>query len=823
MCSCNAVASLRNPDCSCLPSETPRNADCSCNATAGYVGETCGSCAESTHYKLDVIQPANANSDQVHFKCVPKFDACNLGELFNVATEECEPCPINTYADSALEAVDFGRRIMCTPCPDEFQQSPTGSTTFLSCKYKFRSLNSIVAMTRGFCTGTDYDEETQETLHFTSITSASDCKNYADTKGYTFAANPPECEDEIEDAEERCTEEICIDTRAKLRENIEEIFLKTNSGEYLPASVACKLTCKLCDPKWVDNVGSNGRLAPPSGCMLEGAANPSNMSRVRYYDSEALRRFRGSPYLPVCEVFRCNGTFEEVVSDATQGTLPVCDLDQLFDAYYEDLESNTYTTFYIVLGTLLVVLVFAVYSLREECCCRKGSTENVLNCKIVLTEDDDPSCCCLKCTGGVPEKVHRLVWLGIVARLSDMATDWAFLLVNIEGERFIEETADGFWMDPNLYTRIAWIVCIVGTALTPLDMLSKAPSLRREAELDDHSFCFKFGNGERDADGMGLWVCRLGRRAATVTALFVMVFEDIPQLIITMIFAERMTLSKIDPQNVDVATVSLTGLNIFISLISLGFNVYLVVTDFYFWKSEKELVIWYRDHGLNLWKAEKFDLSLEAFKCALDHKLKFVKRSDKMGGEVDRLKQVQRDIRGVKAYPKKRKRMYVHELRRGDQPLRVERGDSTETKEPHQETREYFEAAGAHDEYVEVGDADANTFAETEFPSVSQRVVEAAAARSNDTVVGLGLQRGLPGALSGNNSATNTLPALNLNDLGLVPSIIHQARKESFGSEGPFNSVVQLDNNSLSFAAAARIANRLSAWHKRAQTSKTLV
>lgn len=619
---------------------------------------------------MDAVLAADTNVNQAHgFECVPKFDACSLGQLFNVVTEECEPCPINTYADSALEAVDFGRRIMCTPCPDEFQQAPTGSISQLSCKYKFRSLNSSVAMSSGFCTGADYDKETAEMLQFTSISSSSDCKNYADTKGYSFAPDYPECEDAADDAAQSCTAEVCVDARAKLRGNIAEIGILAITGEYLPASLACKLTCEFCDPKWKDLVGSEGRLAPPSGCVLEGAANSSNTSKVRYYDSEASRRFLGSTYLPVCEVFRCDGTFEEVVSEATRDALPVCDLGKLFADHHGALESDDYRTFYIALGSSLLVLAVGVYACRTECCCRQGSTKNVLNCKVnSRTEDDDPSCCCLKCTDGVPWKVHRMVWLGFVARLADMATDWAFLWINIEGELF-KESADEFWLDATAYTRAAWVVCIVGTVLTPLDVLSKAPSLRREAETAEDAFTFRWKTGVEAADGFGLLCCRLGRRAATIIGLLVIFAEDVPQLFITTTFAKHMTFNGVN-QDIDVGSLSLTALNILISLISLGFNVYLVVTGFYYWKSEKELQIWYRTEADNLIRGgvSNWDDAMKKYKIALQHRRTVFERKQDEDA-VNRIRMLQRNIENVPRNTEEvgaKKKLYQDEFILGD-------------------------------------------------------------------------------------------------------------------------------------------------------------
>jgi hypothetical protein len=525
-------------------------------------------------------------------------------------------------------------------------------------------------MASGYCTGKDRDN-----VDFASIASESDCENYALEKDIEFMSTNPVCDDDpgLANAKQVCTQERCSIARDDVCKDRDPLILEVpaESGNFMSVLKACKLSCSFCgyenrtDPQRCKRIENH--TPAPSGCMLEGEGDAKI---IRFYNAEATRRFTGITYLPICEVFRCNGTYEEVVTPAGLRSLPVCKNDQKFAKTMLDQETESYNKFYIIVGSSLFILVVCVYSVREECCCR-NSDINCHNC----FDKCCGTCSCATthytsgCTRHMPKfvssdmwKVHRMVWFGIVARLGDMATDWAFLLINIEGDLFKDQKED-LLVDPEVYTRAAFIICIVGTVLTPLDILSKVPSLRREAETEDKSFCFRFGGGGDDGmggqkDGLGLWCCRLGRRASPMIGLLVILCEDMPQLIVTGIFAEHVTFGAAEGvtfSKENAANLSLTVLNFVISFGSLCYNLHLVYSGLNMWKSEKQLEKWYAMKAQMLTRRTKGDqknhMIVATYKRALDHKHTVLTRQAKRQGsetEATRVKQLQKDIENVK-------------------------------------------------------------------------------------------------------------------------------------------------------------------------------
>jgi hypothetical protein len=400
----------------------------------------------------------------------------------------------------------------------------------------------------GFCTGLD----SGSSLHFTKLANGTDCQRYARTKELSFSLALPPCED-------LATTEICKSQCDAARAAGQAVQLTTKNGEQASAAEACKVTCDLCAS------GSTLDLPKPSGCVLEHGSNASDPSTgtLRYYTAEERKRYLGINYTPICEAFVCNIPLQEVEIEATMDSVPTCAYGSEFIGAKQEEEGNTYRYFYYITVGSISFIVCLAYSCSKHCCCRAG------------------------CNDWKWPKwpTHKLIWIGLVARLSDLATDWAFLLINIRGDLFenrvnpevTDRVGHGSIFDPTVefdldtFKVVALFVCIVGSILTPIDILSKAPACQSRSE----------------GAGISLGCSRLGRKSAVVIGFLVILAEDLPQILISSVFIKQMNTKFFDGNPTNIA---LTLGNISISVGSLLYNLYLVVSGCCNWKSDKEAV-----------------------------------------------------------------------------------------------------------------------------------------------------------------------------------------------------------------------------------------
>jgi hypothetical protein len=367
-------------------------------------------------------------------------------------------------------------------------------------------------------------------LNFKPITLSSDCKNFADTKNYTFdASDLNECNDTARDV----TNCVCDKDSTILIPTIGDWDAMTGVEE------ACKLTCGWCGP-----TGDK-----PSGCALQSD------SIVRFFDQAPDAPMPlWADYTPVCEIHRCTGK-DEILSAASVDSAPKCGRGESF-------ESDTYRTFYMTTGGCVVLIVCLAY-----CCALQGSCDD---------GHTDANTC-----DALPWSVHKLIWIGLMCRLTDLATDWAFWNININGDRFqvaVNESED-FPFSYDSFALGALLICIVSTVLTPIDILSKLPACGR------------------DAGGIFVLCCKLGRKTSVVIGLIVILLEDLPQIAVTSAFVREMGLLSDD------ASAEETGLTIFnlvLSAISVLANLVIVVNGCCFWKTKAEKLAYHTR------KAEKY-------------------------------------------------------------------------------------------------------------------------------------------------------------------------------------------------------------------------
>lgn len=345
--------------------------------------------------------------------------------------------------------------------------------------------------------------------------------------------------------------------------------LETKAGNDEFVTEACKVTCDFCSPAAIFSTES----VKPSGCVLEhGAPNELDGSGessglVRYYGVEESKRYLGGDYTPICEALPCTIALQDVIKEATLNEAPLCAYGSTFTEAKQEEEGQLYLNFYYISAGSISLIVCLAYSCSKHCCCRAG----VSNCSWPKWA------------------THRLIWIGFVARLADLATDWAFWAININGELFgvkVDTVLSGRngtvagpagWFDLTAefdlerYQLAALIVCILGSVLTPIDIASKAPSCQTR----------------RGGAGLNVGCCTLGRKVAVLVGLAVIVTEDIPQIMITSVYIKQLNMPMFDFSE-DWTSSFLTVVNITLSVGSLLYNLFLVLYGFCNWKSATE-------------------------------------------------------------------------------------------------------------------------------------------------------------------------------------------------------------------------------------------
>jgi hypothetical protein len=390
---------------------------------------------------------------------------------------------------------------------------------------------------KGFCTGTEKDPVTREVMNFKPIRSISDCINFAETKNYTFESGLRECENTALDRGD--CDGNCDKTKS--------IKIPTSDGDS-SVEEACRHACGWCGP-------TNKK---PSGCAL-GVDNT-----VRFY-APADPMPHWVAYTAVCAIHRCSGT-DEIVSEASIDNEPMCGRGQTY-------ETETYRMFYYVTGSCIVFIVCLAY-----CCGLNGACNNAPD---GTPDDGDPlspidggkPLCC----NPIPSSVHKLIWIGLVCRVTDLATDWAFWNININGDRFkfaVEESGN-LPFPYDTFVLGALVICIMSSALTPIDILSKLPACGRDRKTGD------------DNEGLSVMCCKLGRKTSIIIGTLIIVLEDMPQIAVTLLYVREMEVLSDDASAEETA---LTIFNLALSGISVLANFLIVVNGFCSWKTKTETI-----------------------------------------------------------------------------------------------------------------------------------------------------------------------------------------------------------------------------------------
>lgn len=459
------------------PSAHSRNPkDCSC--PLGYAGAMCDVCAPSY----------NNVGEFVLLECQPGGNviACSLGEFFDASIGICNKCRPGFYADGTLDdsrSPDNGIRLECKACPSVAstgglslaQASPEGAVSVAYCYSKYQIGNPEHA----FCYGKGFVQDAQDDAAEAEI-DAGDAGDDA-----TLVGGNSKAED------------------AALQHIVD--------GPAEQVGTACQAATKALGFTFA------GVRAPPRGCVADPVSktawhylydNQYSLPHVADVEYELLDLTEPSqPLVPVCERKTCgdeSGVQERVVltkDDPPDRSMPdecKARVEAVNDALAIEKETNERYFYPIVAGAIVSLIVLAYMYLAKY------------QFKTTLAE--------------LPRSAHNWVWLGLLWRAFDIATDWGFYGVSLQSSAFVYACVDldlkeSIDADDGLDVQLkqaCLAFSIIGTVLGPVDIWGAFQRLvNKKAEVAG-------------------WI-----------VLLVSVCEDIPQLVLNGVFISTMIKYKI--------------------------------------------------------------------------------------------------------------------------------------------------------------------------------------------------------------------------------------------------------------------------------------
>ena len=536
-------------------------------------------CAAGQYYKFDVQTHTSWNgwSASITAGSYENWESsCRMQELDAGALApdsadrlRCVPCPAGTFAEAP------GKRFECTPCTAsglvgaEFEEdSAEGISNPAEC-YKLTTLKASSEL--AFCT--DY-------VGIEAVTSITldQCAAYADENGLVFSAepqcqdeNPAQCDSLLVTSGLDCSQTLPIDGKPTKIENY------------------CKFSCKSCWAPETENGGKRSIQDMPTGCVqMEGGANEiryftadENDAEVGFYTYNGLQ-----PFAPICKKHICDVITNATLADdfwslsegdacrgpaclqatraaddvavlaanasssiAVVGPLdffdPSCAFTSKWAADQADSMNIEYLLFYTAAAAIagscafcwcVFALCISVDGGRHGCC---GDDHDKY-------EHSNP----------VVHSFYASMLAGFAAsRLFDMMSDWALYYISFHNQLFTECSIYLFKPDPEMIKRVSLAFCIIGTILTPFDLLS---------------LTFRYDAFTKSSPEKGRFFM-----VALCTCMVVWL-EDVPQLILSVMYLETVN----DPQCIFNTTAAdrteynqIAFVSLILSAVSLAINI----------------------------------------------------------------------------------------------------------------------------------------------------------------------------------------------------------------------------------------------------------
>ena len=316
--------------------------------TAYYIDPSATTCATAAPATTTIVTDTDATRQRRDDNEVPVCK-CDDGQYWNVTGLHCSACPADTYSDNFNTIADCsdtydGYRLKCTPCPHLYV-SAEGSSGSGSCSPAY----ALESRTNMFCSRSvagDFPPKGSKDLPLRPILDKFSCKEAAKTLGltvYSGSIDTPQCVDE---------KGTCDTHKNKGKDYYETLCspsapkIKAADGAKKRLRDACKVSCKTC------LVNSKNPTKPPRGCALIGES--VRLFPDDYEDSQLF--WDGSDFKQVCKVAPCGKSkgFNDLLKYApNRDSISYCEPSA---GARKAEENEAYVAFYLTVCCLVLVI-----------------------------------------------------------------------------------------------------------------------------------------------------------------------------------------------------------------------------------------------------------------------------------------------------------------------------------------------------------------------------------------------------------------------------------------------------------------------------------
>lgn len=448
-------------------------------------------------------------------------------------------------------------------CPEGYT-SPFGSKSEASCTPKFKIMTGAQDSRQRSRRFLDDDSNTNDAISG-KLSRWRTCEGAKDTtgnrwknRGYTYVTSREECEEAsrllnmidvyavtVTEIEDRCVDVNMLTGRPDVNttficENIKEIqggtcydstFANSNGIQLL--SINCKGTCSDCgknekfcssNSREIDGLPQRFPAAAPVGyCVLEYfEAGSGPEQRLAFYDECSAAFYDGSQFSPICKVLECpldeqikeNGAVSVAAGRrALETDSAECESNDIMKRLLQERDSQKYKSVYYVIGGVGAV------------------------CYIILLlswwiHGRDDASCMMRKTWWREFKTISYVWF----KLADVASDWGFWGIEVqdnlvfESEMFLRE------LNVEMFRWVSLGVTLLGTLLIVADVFALYKRYKHSQVTDAYNATVK----QTALPTIELAPIEEAHFTTWLFPLLIGVFEDIPQIILSIYFMHIM-------------------------------------------------------------------------------------------------------------------------------------------------------------------------------------------------------------------------------------------------------------------------------------------
>ena len=484
----------------------------------------------------------------------------------------CTPCFPGThsadlYQDSKGNDRSGDKHKCSGECPEGYT-SPFGSRSEASCTPTFKVMMGAQNSRRRH-----RSVDADSSAAYSTASRWRTCEGAFDTtgnrwknRGYTYVTSREECEEAarllnmidvfavtVTQIEDHCADINMLTGSSDANttficENVKEnqggtcsVFGSTftNSNGAQPLSVDCKGTCSECgqntqfcrSSREVIGLSERFPLAAPVGyCVLEQSKTGSgNQQRLSFYDECSAAHYDGSSFSPICKVLECpldeqiKGTGAKFVGAGLPWDEQMnaeCESNDILKALLESRQNLMYKPAYSVIamiGVLCYIGLFLVWRSQDPDK-HPTITKEFRGCSWTMSE-----------TWWRDFKTASYLWF----KLADVTSDWGFWGIEVRDNLVFESNMFLNELDFGKYRSASLVFTVIGTLLIGADIFALFKRYRHSEVKDNYkekvkglSFLRRILTDPVDDAHWATWVF----------PLLIGVFEDIPQIALSIIY-----------------------------------------------------------------------------------------------------------------------------------------------------------------------------------------------------------------------------------------------------------------------------------------------